>query len=155
MKPRKYLLLLLAAAAPLWAQVNRVAMRTTGISCGVCAVVSEYHFRRMEGVDQVRISRAQEAIMLTYKPGSVFSPRAIRDLLRPLDVGVVQFQINASGQVRQVGGKSFFVAGKDKFLLVGDAALSIPRDTAVIVEGVLKDQVSPMELKILNFSPAK
>ena len=155
MKPRKYLLLLLVLAATLRAQVERVAMRTTGISCGVCAVVSEYHFRRMEGVDQVRISRAQEAIMLTYKPGAVFSPRAIRDLLRPLDVGVVQFQINARGQVRQVSGKNFLVAGKDKFLLVGDVAPSIARDTTVIVEGILKDQVTPMELKILNFMPAK
>src|SRR3974390_1321355 len=116
MRRRTYLLFL-AAAAPLWTQVERVAMRATGISCGVCAVVSEFHFRRMPGVDQVHISRAQEAIMLTYKPGAVFSPRAIRDLLRPLDVGVVQFQINARGQVREQGGKSFFVAGKDKFLL--------------------------------------
>ena len=155
MQARKYLLLLLAPAAPLWAQVERVAMRTTGISCGVCAVVSEFHFRRMPGVDQVHISRAQEAIMLTYKPGAVFSPRAIRDLLRPLDVGVVQFQINARGQVREQGGKSFFVAGKDKFLLASDAAVSVPRDTPVIIEGILKDQANPMELKILNFTPAK
>jgi len=155
MQARNYLLLLLAPAAPLWAQVERVAMRTTGISCGVCAVVSEFHFRRMPGVDQVHISRAQEAIMLTYKPGAVFSPRAIRDLLRPLDVGVVQFQINARGQVREQGGKSFFVAGKDKFLLASDAAVSVPRDTPVIIEGILKDQANPMELKILNFTPAK
>ena len=155
MKPRKYLPLLLLLAATLRAQVERVAMRTTGISCGVCAVVSEYHFRRMEGVDQVRISRAQEAIMLTYKPGAVFSPRAIRDLLRPLDVGVVQFQINARGQVRQLDGKSFFVAGKDKFLVVGDAPPSVPRNMPVVIEGILKDQATPMELKILNFTPAK
>jgi hypothetical protein len=155
MQARKYLLLLLATAAPLWAQVERVAMRTTGISCGVCAVVSEFHFRRMPGVDQVHISRASEAIMLTYKPGAVFSPRAIRDLLRPLDVGVVQFQINARGRVREQGGKSFFVAGRDKFLLAAAATVSVPRDTTVIIEGILKDQANPMELKILNFTPAK
>jgi hypothetical protein len=155
MNARKYLLVVLASAVPLWAQVERVAMRTTGISCGVCAVVSEFHFRRMPGVDQVRISRAQEAIMLTYKPGALFSPRAIRDLLRPLDVGVVEFQINARGQVRQLGGKGFFIAGRDKFLLADHSLASVPRDTAVVIEGILKDQVTPMELKILNFTPAK
>jgi hypothetical protein len=130
-------------------------MRTTGISCGTCAVVSEFHFRRMPGIDQVHISRSQEAIMLTYKPGAVFSTDAIRDVLQPLNVGVVQFQISGRGQVRQIGGKSFFVAGKDKFLLVDNPAVSIPRDTPVAIEGILKDQVTPMELKILTFTPAK
>jgi hypothetical protein len=155
MRARKYFLLFAASAAPVWAQVERVAMRTTGISCGVCAVVSEYHFRRMPGIDQVHISRAQEAIMLTYKPGTIFSPQAIRDVLQPLNVGVVQFQINARGEVRQIGSKSFFAAGKDKFLLTGDVALSVPRNTPVVIEGILKDQASPMELKILNFAAAK
>jgi hypothetical protein len=155
MKAWKYLLPLLASAAPIWAQVERVAMRTTGISCGTCAVVSEFHFRRMQGIDQVHISRSQEAIMLTYKPGAVFSTQAIRDVLQPLNVGVVQFQINARGQVRQIGGKNVFVAGKDKFLLADNPAVSVPRDMPIVIEGILKDQVTPMELKILNFTPAK
>lgn len=154
MKALKYLLLL-AWAIPVSAQVERVAMRTTGISCGTCAVVSEFHFRRMQGIDQVHISRSQEAVMLTYKPGAVFSTQAIREVLRPLNVGVVQFQINARGQVRQLSGKSFFVAGKDKFLLADKPAVPVPKDTPVIIEGILKDQVIPMELTILNFSPAK
>lgn len=153
MSAPRYLLLLLVAVAPAQAQVERVAMRTTGISCGVCAVVSEFHFRRMPGIDQVKISRAQEAIMLTYKPGAVFSPKAIRDLLRPLDVGVVQFQINARGQVHEQGGKSFFIAGKENFLLAADARVAVPRETQVLIEGILNDQVNPMELKILNFKP--
>ena len=93
--------------------------------------------------------------MLTYKPGAVFSTQAIREVLRPLNVGVVQFQINARGQVRQLSGKSFFVAGKDKFLLADKPAVPVPKDTPVIIEGILKDQVIPMELTILNFSPAK
>src|SRR5215469_7909214 len=139
MKAETYLLFL-ASALPLWAQVERVAMRTTGISCGTCAVVSEFHFRRMPGIDQVHISRSQEAIMLTYKPGAVFSTRAIRDILQPLNVGAVQFQISARGQVRQSGGKSFFLAGNDQFLLVNNPAVSVPRDMPVAIEGILKDQ---------------
>ena len=36
--------LLLASTLPVSAQVEKVAMRTSGISCGVCAVVSEVNF---------------------------------------------------------------------------------------------------------------
>jgi hypothetical protein len=155
MKAPKYLWLLLASTVPAWAQVERIAMRTTGISCGTCAVVSEFYFRRMEGIDQVRISRSQEAIMLTYKPGAVFSPKAIREVLTPLNVGVVQFQVNARGQVRKQGDKSLFVAGKDKFLLPAGAGASVPFDTPILIEGILNDQANPMELKILNYQPVK
>src|SRR5579863_3575430 len=86
-------MLLFLASLPASAQVEKVAMRTTGISCGVCAGLSEVYFRRMPGIDAVKISLSKEAIMLTYKPGATFDPKAIRDLLRPMDVGVVQFQI--------------------------------------------------------------
>src|SRR5215470_3920168 len=105
-------LLLFALALPGWGQVEKVAMRTTGISCGVCAAVSELNFRRLGGVEKVDISLAKEAIMLTYKPGAAFDPRGIREVLRPLEVGVVQFQISARGRVQEQGGKRLFVAGK-------------------------------------------
>ena len=62
-------LLPLLASLPLLAQVDSVEMRTTGISCGVCAMVSEFQFRRMAGVDKVTISLAREAIVIFYKPG--------------------------------------------------------------------------------------
>src|SRR5712692_1036822 len=98
-------LLVLALAAPALAQVEKVAIRTSGISCGVCAGLSEMHFRRLPGVDNVRISLSQEAIMLTYKPGAPFDPEGIRKFLGSLEVGVVQFQISARGRVREQSGK--------------------------------------------------
>ena len=48
--------LVLAASVPVSAQVEKVAMRTTGISCGVCAGLSEIYFRRLPGVAGVKIS---------------------------------------------------------------------------------------------------
>ena len=55
MKLQKHMLLvfalLSASTRPAVAQVEKVAMRTTGISCGVCAAVSEANFKRMAGVD--------------------------------------------------------------------------------------------------------
>ena len=141
--------LVLAPAMPVLAQVEKVAMRTTGISCGVCAMVSEINFKRIPGVDKVTISLAKEAIMLTYKPGAAFDPHGIREVLRPLEVGVVQFQISVRGRVQEQGGKRYFMAGKDRFVLAGSS--TIPLDTPVLVEAILNDRLDPMEVKILTF----
>ena len=144
---------LVASAAPVAAQVDKIAMRTTGISCGLCAGLSEFHFKRMDGVDKVDISLSHEAIMLTYKAGAAFSPKKIRELLEPLQVGVVQFQISARGQVQEQGGKRFFLAGKNKFVVAVANAPTIPIGKPVAIEAVLNDQLDPMEVRILNFKP--
>ncbi len=43
----------LALSAPLLAQVEKVAMRTSGISCGTCAAVSEIYLRQLGGIDKI------------------------------------------------------------------------------------------------------
>jgi hypothetical protein len=141
----------LLLAVPASAQVEKIAMRTTGISCGICAGLSEIYFRRLPGVDQVKISLRTESIMLTYKPGAAFDPEAIRKILAPLKVGVIQFQIGARGQVEESGGKRFLVAGRYKFALL-DAIDSppVPLNAHVRVEGILFDHAKPMELKVLR-----
>jgi hypothetical protein len=142
------------SAVPGWAQVEKVAMRTTGISCGICAGLSEIYFKRMPGVDKVTISLSKEAIMLTYKPGAAFDPPGIRKLLQSWEVGVVQFQISARGRIQEQGGQRFFLAGKDKFMVASSAkAPEIPAGTPVSIEAILDDHANPMEVKILNFKP--
>ena len=149
MRARTWILCMALGAIPACAQVEKVAMRTTGISCGICAGLSELYFHRVPGVDHVKISLSQEAILLTLKPGVAFDPKAIRDVLGPMKVGVVQFQISVRGEVRKEGDKPFLLAGKDKFLVL-DGSSAIPLDTPVHVEGVLYDRASPMELRILT-----
>ena len=149
------LVLLLTLIVPLWSQVETVAMHTTGISCGVCAAVSEINLKRMPGVERVAISLAKEEIILSFKAEAAFSPRRIREVLQPLEVGVVQFQISARGYVQGQDGKRFFMAGKDKFVLVPTGDAPLPRDTAVLIEAILNDRLEPMELKILSFKPLK
>jgi len=144
---------ILGSAISLQAQVERVAMRTTGISCGMCAAVSEVYLRQLGGVDKIKISLSQEAIMVLYKPGAAFRPKDIRDALKKTDVGVTQFQISARGQVQQQNGKRLFIAGKDVFILVPSTGLSVPADTPVVLEGILNDQTNPMELKVLTVNP--
>jgi hypothetical protein len=143
--------LLLVVGVHASAQVEKIAMRTTGISCGICAGLSEIYFRRLPGVDQVKISLRTESIMLTYKPGAAFDPEAIRQILEPLKVGVLQFQIGARGQVEQSGGSRFLLAGRYKFALL-DAIDSppAPLNAHVSVEGVLFDHAKPMKLKVLT-----
>jgi hypothetical protein len=158
MKPRTQKLLLslliLLPAMPVSGQVEKVAMRTTGISCGYCAGLSELSFRRVPGVDKVEISLSKEAIMLSYKPGAVFDPAGIRKILEGWKVGVTQFQISARGHVEEQDGKKFFRANKDKFALTATASSPvIPSNTPVLIEGILNDKSNPMEVKVLNFRP--
>ena len=147
-------LLALTLATPAFAQVEKVAMRTTGISCGTCAAVSEILLRQLSGIDKIKISLSSEAIMVSYKPGAAFQPKEIRDALRKTDVGVVQFQISARGRVQEQGGKRLFVCGKDTFVLA--AAANSPQVSAgspVLIEGTVNDRVDPMELKIMTVKP--
>src|SRR5579863_9889365 len=129
------LVLVLVQAARGAGQVEKVAMRTTGISCGICAGLSEIYFHRVPGIDKVKISLSQEAIMLTYKPGAAFDPAGIRKILEPLQVGVVQFQISARGRIQEQAGKQVFLAGKDKFeVLYAIDSPTVPLDTPVLIE---------------------
>jgi len=146
--------LVLLSVAPAWAQVEKAAMRTEGISCGVCAAVSEVNLRRIAGVDTVKISKSAEAILVGYKPGATFRPAEIRKVLEPLNVGIAQFQISAKGRVQEQGGKQFFLAGRDKFLLLSSAkAPKVPVGTAVSIEAVLNDKADPMELQVMTVKP--
>jgi hypothetical protein len=92
--------------------------------------------------------------MLTYKPGATFDPEAIRKVLEPLKVGVVQFQIGVRGQVLENSGKRFLIAGRDKFALM-DAIDSpaVPLKVPVRLEGILFDRATPWELKVLTVAP--
>jgi len=160
MKLQKRLLLgsvlALASAIPAMAQVEKAAMRTTGISCGMCAAVSEFYLKRLPSINKVSISLANEAVMVFYKPGTTFQPKDLREALKKSDVGITQLQISARGRVLEQGGKRFFVAGKDKFVLVDAAnALQAPVDTPVLIEGIVNDRTDPLELKVITLKPIK
>jgi len=106
----------------------------------------------LPGVGQVKISLRNEAIMLTYKPGAPFDPGAIRKVLEPLKVDVVQFQISVRGEVRESGGKQVVQAGKNAFVVLDTIdAPTLPLNAPLRIEGILFDHATPMEVKVLNF----
>jgi len=149
-------LVLLASAGSAIAQVEKVAIRTTGISCGTCAFVSEVYLRRLAGVGAIKISLTNEAILVTYKPGALFQPKALREALKKTDVGVVEFQISARGHMQERAGQRFFVSGKDTFALMAEpGGPQVPSGTSVLIEATLDDTVDPMQLKVMTVKPGK
>src|SRR3989454_4917599 len=146
--------LFMGLASPAMAQVERVAIRTTGISCGTCAAVSEFYLRRLPSIDKVNISLKNEAVLVSYKPGSAFQPKDLREIFQKTDVAVTQMQISARGHVQEQAGKRFFIAGKDKFLLVSAAnTVQVPSDTPLSIEAVVNDRSNPMELRVMTVKP--
>jgi hypothetical protein len=145
---------LVVSAESALAQVDKVAMRTTGISCGTCAFVSEVYLRQLAGVAAIKISLSTEAILVSYKPGAAFRPGQLRDALKKTDVGVLQFQITARGRMQEQGGHRFFVAGRDRFLLADSPeSAQLVSNAPVTIEAMLNDQADPMELKVMTIRP--
>ena len=134
------------------AQVEKVYIRTTGISCGVCAAVSEVGFRRLPDVEHVSISLAKESILISYRHNGSFSLKAIHDILDPQKVGIVELQITAQGRVQEERGRRFFIVGKERFTLAaGGITTVLPSDGPIYIEATLDDRPRPMELSVRKF----
>jgi len=143
-----------ACAFSAQAQVDKVAIRTTGVSCGSCAVFSEIYLRQLSGIDTIKISLSREAVLITYKPGAAFRPKELREALRKTDVGVVQIQIGARGHLERRRDGATLVAGQTRLnIQSAPAGLPIPPDVPIEVEGILNDLTNPMELRVLTFRP--
>jgi hypothetical protein len=135
------------------AQVEKVEMSTVGISCGSCAAISEVYLRRLGGIAKLSISKSKEQVILFYKPGARFRPEELREALGKTGVQVAQFRISAHGQVQQEGDKKFFLMGNNRFRLFRSPHL--PPTGAVALKATLNDQVSPMEIQVISFTPLK
>ncbi len=145
------LLATLTLVPPSGAQVESVAAKTKGLSCGVCGAIVELYLRRVPGIDRISMSMSKEILKVTYKEGGTFQPEAIRDALRKSQVEVLQFQISAKGEVREFGGQQFLIAGSDRFLLApSPSSPKPPLNVPVRVEGIVNERASPKQLTILS-----
>jgi hypothetical protein len=148
--------LVISMAISAMAQVEKVALRTMRLGCGMCAVFSEIYLRQLGTIDKIQISKSQEAVMVTYKPGATFQPGDLRTALKKTEVGVSQIQIDAKGRLQEQGGKQFFVAGKDRFLLVGaPKSPKVPAGATVSVQGIVDDSSNPMQLRVMTVKPVQ
>src|SRR5262245_66320030 len=92
----------------------------------------EIALRRLDGVDKISVSISKQRFQITYRPGAKFQPWDIRDAVAKAEVVVLRFQIAARGRVFEDGGKRFFVAGKDKFLLVASPKMTYAEQVLVV-----------------------
>ena len=113
----------------------------------------ETALRRLDGVEKISINMPKQKFQVSYKPGSSFLPRGIRDAVGKAGVTVVQFQITARGHVQAEGTKRFFIAGKNRFSLVDSP--QIPPDKPVSVLGTVDDAAEPFLLKVTEFKLLK
>jgi hypothetical protein len=111
----------------------------------------EITLRRQDGVDKVAISIEKQLFAVTYKDGVAFQPTALREAAAAADVKVVRFHVSARGRVEEKGSQSFFIAGKDRFLLVDSP--QVPVNVPIGIMGTVNDSVTPMAIQIDNFKP--
>ena len=110
----------------------------------------EVAIRRLDGVDQVAISMEKQQVAVTYTGAASFQPKPLREAVGYASVTIIRFQIQARGRLQVRGDKQFFIAGKDRFLLVNPPKM--PDDQALLINGeILNDTSEPMELKVVNF----
>jgi hypothetical protein len=110
----------------------------------------ETALRRLDGVDKISISVSEQKFQVTLKPGAAFNPADIRAAVGKAGVKVVRFRIDARGRVEEQGGKRYFFAGEDKFLVAAPAKMA---DGPVAIEGTVDDAAAPWQLKILKSKP--
>lgn len=143
--------LLSVAAIPASAQVEKVEMHTVGISCGACAAISEVYLRRLDGIAKLSISKSGEKVVVFYKPEARFNPDELQQALGKTGVKVTEFRISARGQVVDEGGKKVFMAGADKFLLLGSSHM--PPAGPISVEATVDVKAHPMQLEVISSTP--
>ncbi|MBI4483635.1 MAG: heavy-metal-associated domain-containing protein [Acidobacteria bacterium] len=113
----------------------------------------EVALRRLDGVADVSISLQKQTVQITYEPGTSFQPEDIRAAVARAEVEIVRFQIAARGRVQEEGSKRFFVAGKDKLLLVDSP--KVPSGHPIWILGTIDDSGDPLELKVAEFKIPK
>ncbi len=132
------------------AQVDMVEILTSGISCGVCAAVSEVQFRRMEGIGNVTISLAKETITLHYKPDARFSVKDIEGVLEPLKVHVLRMRMEARGHL-EAGrdGKMVLVAGRNRIpVRLREGTGVMEPGTQLLLQGLIMGSGETVEYKV-------
>ena len=114
-----------------------------------CGSGLETALMRLDGVAVAAGKSSKKMFALVYKPDASFQPKAIRDAVAELGVEVVRFHIVARGKTLSEGDKLYFLAGKDRFLVVDPPKM--PADVPIGIAGVVDDSASPLQLKIDDF----
>lgn len=142
----------IAVALPAGAQVEKASIQTSGISCGVCALVSEARLRGVDGVRDIDISLSTQMVTVYYGHDGRFQPGEIRQILDLVRADILSFSVTARGRVRDEDGQRYLLAGSERFLLKGsDSVRSLPSGVQLVIEATLDDKLMPPELEVTSF----
>ena len=97
------------------------------------------------------ISVSTNIVQVTFKPNTAFDPSGIRAAIAQVDAEVIQFQIVARGRIQAEETAQYFLAGKDRFLLINPP--STASNGPLTITGTVDDSVKPHKLKILPSPP--
>jgi len=140
-----------AMSLPAFAQVERVVVQAVDgdIDCLPCAVTIEAALRKLPYVEKVSVSMSKQLVAVVYKPGGgSFRPQELRDGIGQADVRVAEFHVSARGVAKEEDGKVFFVAGKDRFLVLNS---KLPLDVPIGVMALVNDSTNPFQIKVDDF----
>jgi hypothetical protein len=109
--------------------------------------------RRLDGVEDVRISQEHQTADVVFAPGArPFSPGEFRAAVKEADVEVVTFEMDACGRFESGDGSDWFVAGPNRFLVAPEGE---PQPTGRCISAILRDQVAPGRLERLRALPER
>jgi copper chaperone CopZ len=135
------------AALPAFGQLDRfVAEAMEGdIDCLPCAVTIEMSLKNVEGVDRISVSMSRQMVAATFKDGARFTPDKYREAIAKAEVRVKAFSVVMRGTAAQDGGKTYFVAGDNRFL-VENPPSNLPLGKLVKVTAAVDDSAQPYKI---------
>jgi copper chaperone CopZ len=96
----KFVLLLVAAGAQAFAQLQAVEIGISGLDCASCADSINRRLGRMRGVDSAAFDTAKNTVSVKLKPENTVTLAAIRDALKSLGYTPGAAKITARGDLR-------------------------------------------------------
>jgi hypothetical protein len=100
--------------------------------------------RRLEGVETVAISQAQQTAVVTFDGAPhTFAAQEFRAAVAEADVEVLHFEIDACGTVEVAGVTRWFIAGPNRFALAGQTLDGV---TTTCLTAGLDDRSQPYAL---------
>lgn len=139
------------AAAPAFAQLDRVVAEAVkgDIDCLPCAVTIELYLKKVAGVNKVAVSMSKQLVAITFHEGAQFKPKEYREAIMMAEVRVATFHVSMRGKVDQQGGKMYFVAGPNRFL-IAKPPKDLPVGVPLGVMATVDDSTEPFSITSLE-----
>jgi copper chaperone CopZ len=138
-------------ALPAFGQLDRVVAEAVegDIDCLPCAVTIEFALKQVEGVNRISVSMGKQMVAITFKEGARFTPDKYRSAIAKAEVRVKTFNVAMRGKAEQAEGKTYFVAGQDRFQIASPPK-DLPLGVAVGVMAVVDDSTQPYTITSIS-----